>query len=91
MARWIHAQEMIGEFVERDTDNVFEFSKNDVAVGGTWTEQWPHKVWVGGVANDHGYRFARVLKTIAYIVVDEDDYGRPVVEKWYIKKHREYA
>ena len=27
----------------------------------------------------------------AYVCVDEDDYGQPVVEKWHIKRHREYS
>ena len=30
------------------------------------------------------------MKTRAYIVTDEDEYGKPVVEKWYIKNHRDY-
>jgi hypothetical protein len=30
------------------------------------------------------------MQTVAYIVVDENDYGEAVVEKWYIKNHREY-
>jgi hypothetical protein len=30
------------------------------------------------------------MKTVAYIVVDENDYGEAVVEKWDIKKHRMY-
>jgi len=32
-----------------------------------------------------------VKKTVAVIVVDEDEYGLPVTEKWYIKGHKEYA
>ena len=39
---------------------------------------------------DSGFRYARVLKTVAYIVVDEDEYGDAIVEKWNIKKQRIY-
>jgi hypothetical protein len=38
-----------------------------------------------------GWRFANVMKTRTVIVVDEDEFGLPVVEKWYTKKHREYV
>jgi len=38
-----------------------------------------------------GYRFAHVKKTVAVIVVDEDEFGLPVVEKWHLKKNNEYA
>jgi hypothetical protein len=31
-----------------------------------------------------------VKKTVAYIVVDEDEFGLPVIEKWNIKRHRNY-
>ena len=37
------------------------------------------------------YRYAVVMKTRAYICVDEDDEGLPVVEKWYLKSCKEYA
>jgi hypothetical protein len=38
---------------------------------------------------DSGYRYGKVLKTVAYIVVDEDDNG-PIVMKWNVKEFREY-
>ena len=87
MAYWTHTKDPIGVFVEREVGNYFEFSENNDAI----MADWPHKVWVGGTVNDWGFRYARVLKTVAYIVVDEGDLGQPVVEKWDIKQHREYA
>ena len=30
-------------------------------------------------------RFAKILKTVAYIAVSEDDYLKPILEKWSIK------
>ena len=93
MAYWTHTENPIGVFVEKEVGNYFEYSKNndfgEVPIG--WADKYPHKVWVGGLANDQGYRYARVLKTRAYICVDEDEYGQPVVEKWYFKSHKEYV
>lgn len=41
----------------------------------------PHEI----AMSDGSFRFARVLKTVVYIVVDEDEFGAPVVEKWDVK------
>jgi hypothetical protein len=48
--------------------------------------EYPHRVWV----SNEEWRYAKVLKTVAYIAVDEDEYGKPVTEKWDIKKHVPY-
>jgi hypothetical protein len=51
----------------------------------------PHIVYVNDVAGHGcGYRAARVLGTVVYVVIDEDDNG-PVVEKWTLKRHRKWA
>jgi len=85
MAYYTHTQNPIGVFVEKDTGNYFEFSVNDDPNNG-FNEDCPHKIWVGD-----GYRYGNVMKTRVVICVDEDEYGLPVTEKWYTKKHREYA
>lgn len=41
----------------------------------------PHEI----AMSDGSFRFAKVLKTVAYVVVDEDEYGNAVVEKWDVK------
>lgn len=33
-------------------------------------------------------RFAKILKTVAYVAVSEDDYSKPIMEKWKIKHGR---
>lgn len=48
-------------------------------------EDFIHKIWVGD-----GYRYGTVKKTVAYVCVDEDQFGLPVVEKWEIKNHKLY-
>jgi len=42
---------------------------------------YPHEI----AMSDGSFRFANVLKTVAYVVIDEDEYGNPVIEKWNIK------
>ena len=42
---------------------------------------FPHEI----AMSDGSFRFAKVLKTVVYVVVDEDEFGNPVVEKWDIK------
>jgi|TARA_B100001094_G_scaffold331179_1_gene398636 hypothetical protein len=85
MAYWTHTKDPIGAFVEKEVGNHFEFSLND---RDTWCD-FPHKIWVGDVVGQ-GYRYGTVKKTVAYIAVDEDEFGLPVVEKWAIKNYREY-
>ena len=93
MAYYTHTQNPIGVFVEKDTGNYFEYSINEDHMAADEMGGFTHKVWVGGegVCGQWGYRYAVVMKTVAYIAVDEDDEGLPVVEKWHLKKCREYA
>ncbi len=72
-----------GEFVEKDHGHTFTYRKT--------TDPWAirhgfqHEVDVG-----YDTRFAKVVATRCYMVIDEDEYGKPVVEKWQIKNHRVY-
>jgi hypothetical protein len=47
------------------------------------------KVFVGPVEGE--FRWAKVVATRAYVVVEEAAGGEPVVEKWAIKGHKKYA
>jgi hypothetical protein len=89
MAYYTHTQNPIGVFVEKDTGNYFEFSINEDHMAADENGGFTHKVWVGDTIGSP-FRYAVVMKTVAYIAVDEDEDG-PVVEKWYLKKCREYA
>lgn len=84
MAYWTHTENPIGVFTEKEVGNYFEYSLNDT--GLPYPFNFPHKIWVGD-----GYRLGTVKKTVVYIVTDEDEYGQPVIEKWYIKNRKEYA
>ena len=76
----------VGSFVEKEHGHFFEF---DAASDRT---EYPNRVWVTTPREgmDSGWRYAVVKKTVVYIVVDEADDGRDVVEKWEIKQYREY-
>ena len=83
----MNVEPVLGEFVEKEIGNYFHWSENDDPFNVC--EDFPHKVWVGGLGQQ--YRYAEVLKTVAYICVDEDEFGLPVVEKWFIKNRKEYV
>lgn len=93
MAYMTYTKDPIGAFVEKENNNTFEFSINDEQDEYSLKirENYPHKVWVGGgQINDRGWRYASVKKTVAYIIIDEDD-GGPVLQRWDIKKFWEYV
>ena len=73
---------LLGQFRHKETEVWFEYGENITG----YLEDYPHVIWVCD-----GYRYAKVLKTVAYIAVDEDAYGEPIVEKWAIKTHKEYV
>ena len=91
MAYYTYTKDPIGVFVEKDTGNYFEYSDNEEPMN--IMEDFPHKVWVGGggICGMSGFRYAHVKKTVAYIAVDEDEYGLTVIEKWHLKNNRRYA
>lgn len=74
-----------GRFSHAETKATFEWM--DFSGDFDWCEghDFPHEIFVGGARGDETRR-ARVLKTVAYVVVDEDEYGNPVVEKWQIRE-----
>lgn len=70
-----------GCFEHKDTKKSFEYRKNERNM-----PNYPHEVFVGdGSTAGNSTRFARVLNTVAYVVVDEDEFGQFVIEKWNIK------
>ena len=88
MAFFTHTVDPIGCFDEKQYGNPFEYSINDDPLNNV-NEDCLHKIWVGDVIGQ-GYRYGIVKKTVAYIAVDEDEFGLPVLEKWQLKKNVEY-
>ena len=81
---------ILGAFNECRQGNRFEFTSRSEEEKNTFAPDYPHKVFVGLWGFEES-RAARVLKTIAYVVVDEDAEGNPVVEKWSTKNWVEYS
>ena len=73
----------IGEFQEVDHGQYFTYK----ATNDQWAidNGYKHEIDVLD-----GVRYADVKRTVAYVVVDENEVGMPVVEKWFIKRHNVY-
>lgn len=78
----------MGSFTEKEFGKHFEFRLSDgtAPLQGTYglDHGFQHEIAI----HDGSIRFANVKKTVAYVVIDEDDQGNPVVAKWQIKDHR---
>lgn len=78
---------LLGTFTEADHGHGFEYAvrpANSFAPAD-FAADCPHIVYM----ND-SYRFAKVLKTVAFVCVDETEDGQPVYEKWQLKGHHTY-
>jgi hypothetical protein len=80
---------LLGDFREADEGHWFEYAVRPTHpytfAPADFAPDCPHIVYM-----NESYRFARVLKTVAWICVDEDETGQPVYEKWSLKKHNHY-
>lgn len=74
----------LGDFQECDYGNYFTYRFTD----NPWAllNGLMHEIDVGD-----GVRFARVLKTVVHLCIDEDIDGKAVIEKWQIKNHNNYV
>jgi hypothetical protein len=71
---------VVGEFQEKEFKQHFEFKQTEP---DSWGDLFgfPYRVAVGPLGET---RYAKISKTVAYVVVDQDDNGDPVLEKWQI-------
>ena len=78
---------ILGRFDNKETSVLFEYSTNleEAGWGADHKDQLPHLIWTLD-----GFRFGKVLKTVAYIATDETPDGQPIFEKWAIKDHHKY-
>lgn len=79
----VDVENMLGDFQERDFGNWFSYATS----GNPWgiAHGFPHEIYTAD-----GFRPAKVLKTVAYVVVDELANGEPEVEKWYLKRNNQF-
>lgn len=75
-------QQDAGEFCLPETKRWFTFQPNTDDAWGL-RHDLIHKIDVGD-----GYRCGIVRQGVAYIAVDENEYGAPVLERWTITKRR---
>lgn len=77
-------KDCLGDFQEKDFGHWFSYykSSNDWGI----SHGLPHEIATIG-----GKRSANVLKTVAYVSVDEGPDGKPIVEKWHLKKNHPYG
>lgn len=86
-----HLPLLLGCFTEKEYGNLFEYAERPADDRGGWMiEEFPHLVYVGGHGIGDRTRVARVLKTVAHVVTDEDAREDAVVQVWGIKQHRVY-
>ncbi len=71
-----------GEFYVPDTKRWFTFQPNSDDAWGI-KHELIHKIDVLD-----GYRCGVVRKGVAYVAVDQDEYGNPVLQRWQITKRR---
>jgi len=77
---------LLGSFNHKDTGCRFEYAVRK----GFPTAFAPDFDTIIYVGPNQEVRLCRVLQTVAYVVVDEDAKGAPVIEKWAIKGHRKF-
>ena len=75
---------VIGRFIEKECAHAFEYGEN---ASGWLADLYPHQVYVGYLGET---RIARVIKTRAFVVIDEDANGLPIVQTWDIKNRKEF-
>jgi hypothetical protein len=77
-----------GRFNEASHGKVFEFASRTSEEMLHWAPEFPVKIYVGPFADE--CRAAKILKTKAYVAVDEDSEGNPVIETWQIRNLKLY-
>lgn len=82
MAYFIKPTNCCGAFTHKETKAYFEFRATDNEWALAKGFGYEIAVATQGFLNDSGVRFARILKTVAHVLVDEDE-----IESWPIKSH----
>lgn len=78
---------LLGSFTEKDCGHFFEYAERMPGMfPADFGTDCDKVVYVGNGEP----RLARILKTVAYIVVDERPDGSASYERWDIKGHRVY-
>jgi hypothetical protein len=74
---------VIGYFRESEFKQWFPVYVNHEHGSGSFASDFPYVIRVSSdPINDTGLRYAKVLKTVMHVVVDEYANGEPCVETW---------
>lgn len=92
MAYAPNAYQSVGCFKEVEFGKFFEYNHTQNGAmayinGRKDKQRFDHVIYVGPLCET---RMARVMETVAYVIVDEDANGEWIVERWKIKSHRTY-
>lgn len=79
MAYFLRDETAEGQLQHRETKTYFEFRKTS----NRWAIE--NDCFHELAMSDGSVRFAKLLKTVAYVATDEDNEGKAVIEKWPIK------
>lgn len=82
-----NAPQILGEFREAEYKNWFNYACRDSDDDVAFAPEFPHLIFL----ENGETRFARIVKTRAYVVVDEGADGAPVTETWIIQNHNRYV
>lgn len=77
-----------GSFVEVDHGNYFNFVKLAEPFYDDLRNRFDYKIYVG--PNGEETRFANIVKTRAYVAIDEDAFGGFITETWKIRSRRDH-
>lgn len=78
-----YSKPLIRGSIVNDRGNVYEF----INVADSPFNGYNQAIFVG---SNGDIRYCNIVKTRAYIVIDEDGDCNPVVEKWVLKSRRDY-
>ena len=84
-------EKVLGRFYEKTGKQAFEYRISQDSWGKS--HGYPHEVCVSrkDYKGKGDWRAANVKGTVCYIVTDEGEGGKPVVEKWDITRHIKYV
>ena len=81
MAYALKYQDLLGSFVEADFGHTFEYEARS-GFPDDFRPEFPHMIHVG----HNETRLAKVLKTVVYVLCNEDE-----MQRWAIRRHREFT
>ena len=76
---------VLGFFREASRGHSFEYAERRHP-DDNFAPNMPHMIFVGNGET----RLAKVLKTVAWVVIDEDEKGEPVYVQWKLRNHQVY-